>query len=418
MAGMFITCPIPLPGLGEDGTGPRTTDLLNFASAGLLVVALFRSTRLNRAIYGVVLVWALSVPWVFMEIYGLSGATDPAVQRVLVRWLLCACAAYWITVATENPMLRSRFLYGLLIGVVPSLLTVTYDFLTFSPEDVPIDELVLLAIYNGKDIHDFAYRAYGFFGHPNAAAGCMLLGVPVLIGAVAEGRLPRWSILIAVALMGSVFYLTKSRGPLIVSTALVAYWLWSQGRGPRLLLVVTALATALVTLAAGQFATEWAGGVLLDRFVDTESISDNADGRWWTIATSLEMVLQNPLGMGSAYVEPLEIATGTNATHNAYLELGLMGGVPLMVLIVIRLLNAATGLFMPLQRAEAWVASYLLGVFAFETYFLLLNIQLVTVWLVVSPLRPLSKQAPVAIARPMHRVRGQVVARTPEDQPG
>ena len=148
---------------------------------------------MNRAICIVLLVWALTVPWVFMEIYALSGIPNPPVERLLVRWILCGCSAYWVTVLSETPVLRSSFHYGLLVGIVPSLLTVLYDFLTFSPEDVPIDELVKLAIYNGKDIYDFAYRAYGFFGHPNAAAGCMLLGVPVLIGAIDEGRLPRWS---------------------------------------------------------------------------------------------------------------------------------------------------------------------------------------------------------------------------------
>ena len=47
--------------------------------------------------------------------------------------------------------------------------------------------------------------------------------------------------------------------------------------------------------------------------------------------------------MGSAYVAPLETATGTDATHNAYLELAVMGGVRLMVLVVLRLVKSAPG---------------------------------------------------------------------------
>ena len=86
--------------------------------------------------------------------------------------------------------------------------------------------------------------------------------------------------------------------------------------------------------------------------------------------------------MGSAYVEPLQIATGTSATHNAYLELALMGGVPLTVCSSFQLANAAASLFRPWRRLEAWLAAYLLGAFAFETYFLMLNIQLVTLRLV------------------------------------
>ena len=414
LAGIFVTWPSPMPGVA-DGSGPRTTDLLNLFSAGLLVVAVFKSPKLNRAICIVLLVWALTVPWVFMEIYALSGIPNPPVERLLVRWILCGCSAYWVIVLSETPVLRSSFHYGLLVGIVPSLLAVLYDFLTFSPEDVKIDELVKLAIYDGKDIYDFAYRAYGFFGHPNAAAGCMLLGVPVLIGAIDEGRLPRWSILIALALMGAVFYLTKSRGPLIVSTALVGYWVWLQTRGLRSVLVLGGVAAVLGFVATGGFEAGWADGVLLDRFVDTESISDNADGRWWTIATSLEMMLQYPLGMASAYVEPLQIATGTSATHNAYLELALMGGVPLMVLVLVQLANAAASLFRPWRRLEAWLAAYLLGSFAFETYFLMLNIQLVTLWLVISSSRPFPRQISRHVVAP---VQGRAVRSATKDVSG
>lgn len=112
-------------------------------------------------------------------------------------------------------------------------------------------------------------------------------------------------------------------------------------------------------------------------------------------------MLLNPLGMGSAYVQPLEIATGTSATHNAYFELALMGGVALMVLVVIRLVKAATLLLSPWRPVEAWLAAYLLGIFTFENYFLQVNIQLMALWLVISPLRSFARQTLPPIAKPM-----------------
>jgi hypothetical protein len=393
LAGIIVTFPGTMPGIG-DGNGPRTTDLMNLVCAGLLVVAVFRSAGLHRAIYGAVLVWALTVPWIFMEIYALGGVPDPAVQRLLIRWILCGCSAYFVAVLAGTPVLRQRFLCGLLIGIALSSLTLLYDFLTFSPEDLPIEQLVTLAIYNGKDIYDFIYRAYGIFGHPNGAAGCLLIGVPLLIGAIQEGRAPRWSIAFGLLLMGGVFYLTKSRGPLIVSAALVGYWLWFQTRGVRLPLMlagVIAVLGVLSALAAGGLGAR-GDGILLERFLDLDSISVNAGDRWWTIATSLDLLLANPLGMGSAYVEPLDRATGTSATHNAYLELALMGGVPLVVLVVVRLIKAAARLFTSWQPVEAWLAAYLLGIFAFESYFLQIGIQLTTLWLVISPSRSFERQ--------------------------
>ncbi len=405
LVGVSITFPsFVMPGSTD---GPRTTDLLTLACAGLLVLAVFRSAQLHRAISGTLLVWALTLPWVFVEICALAGVPDPPVQRLLIRWILCGCAAYFVAGLVETPALRSRFLHGLLIGVVLSSLTLLHDYLTFSPEDLPVDQLVKLAIYNGKDIHDFIYRASGIFGHPNGAAGCVLVGVPVLIGAIEEGRLPRWSIVIALVFMGAVFYLTKSRGPLIVSAALVAYWLWFQTRGVRLPLVLAGVVAVLGILTVGGLGMGWDQGVFVERFLDINSISVNASDRWWTIATSLDLMLRNPLGMGSAYVEPLEVATGTSATHNAYLELALMGGIPLTVLVVVRLVKTAARLLTPWRPVEAWLAAYFLGIFAFESYFLQVSIQLMTLWLVISPLRSFRRQTSPQTVAPMHLLPGK-----------
>ena len=384
LVGVSVACPAVIPGIG-DGSGPRLTDFLGLFSAGWLALAMIRLPELHRAIVGLLLVWAMSLPWVFIEIWSLGGSSDAPVQRLLLRWVLAGFSAYLIAVVADTPALRPRLLCGLMAGVLLSSLTLIHDDLTFSPEDLPIDQLVTLAIYNGKDIHDFIYRASGIFGHPNGAAGCILIGVPLLIGAIQEGRIPRWSIVIALILMAGVFYLTKSRGPLLISAALVASWLWIEARGVRLLLLLAGFAAMLGMAAAGGIAA--GSGVLLNRFLDLNAISVNAGDRWWTIATSLDLMLRNPLGMASGYVEPLEIATGTSATHSAYLELGLMGGVPLLAFIVIRLGRTATRLLGPWRPVEAWLACYLLGIFLFESYFLQVGIQLLTLWLVVSPLR-------------------------------
>ncbi|MFZ5783490.1 MAG: O-antigen ligase family protein [Pseudomonadota bacterium] len=400
LVGVAVACPAVIPGVG-DGNGPRTTDLLGLFSAGWLALAMLRLPELHRAIVGVLLVWAMTLPWIFIEIWSLGGTSDAPVQRLLLRWVLAGFSAYLIAVVADTPALRPRLLYGLMAGVLLSSLTLVHDDLTFSPEDVPIDQLVTLAIYNGKDIYDFVYRASGIFGHPNGAAGCVLLGVPLLIGAIQEGRAPRWSIAIALMLMAGTFYLTKSRGPLLVSAVLVGSWLWIEARGARLPLLLAGVAGVLGMVAVGGVAA--GGGVLLNRFLDLNAISVNAGDRWWTIATSLDFMVRNPLGMASGYVAPLETATGTSATHSAYLELGLMGGIPLLAFVAVRLGRTAARLLGPWRPVEAWLACYLLGIFLFESYFLQVGIQLLTLWLVVSPLqrgREPSLPAAPAAARP------------------
>lgn len=412
LVGVVVACPAGVPGVA-DGSWPRTTDLLALFCVGLLGVAVLKSAELHSAIRGSVLVWAMTLPWVFMEICALAGNPDPPVQRLLIRWILCGFAAYVVAMLADAPLQRSRLLWGVMTGVVLSSFTLIYDFLTFSPEDMPIEQLVNIAIYDGKDIHDFIYRASGIFGHPNAAAGCVLIGVPVLIGAIHERRAPRWSIVIAVALMGMVFYLTKSRGPLVVSGLLVTYWMWSEVRALRLPLVLAGGLVGFGLLAAGGIGV-LGDGALIERFLDFEAISINAGDRWWTIATSLELIMHNPLGMGSAYVELLETATGTSATHSAYLELALMGGIPLLVFVVVRLVKTAANLFTPWRPMEAWLAAYLMGIFAFESYFLQVGIQLITLWLVILPLRspegqPVFQQR--ASTRPRHELAAMHAAR-------
>lgn len=383
IAGITAASPNPVPGFGG-GTWPRLTDLLNLACACIIFLEVVRMADLHHSFRVSAVVWAMTLPWIFMEIRELGGSPDPPVQRLLIRWVLCGLSAYVIASMIDKPWYRWRFMCGLLGGIMLSLSLVVWDSLSFSPTDVPVEELVNLAIYNGKDIYDFIYRASGPFGHPNGAAGCLLLGVAVVIGGIEEGRWPGWSILLAIALMGVTFYLTKSRGPLIMSFALVAYWAWIRTRGIRLSLIlggIAALLTAIMVVDIGGRLDD----VLFERFFDIKSISVNASDRWWTIATSIELVLSHPLGMGSAYVAPLEVATGTSATHNAYLELALMGGLPLALFVVFRLAKVAVLLFSSRRPVEAWIAAYLIGIFAFESYFQQITIQLTTLWIVVSP---------------------------------
>jgi hypothetical protein len=401
LAGLAASFPGLVPAVGA-GNWPRSTDLLNFACAVILAMQFMQPGKLHRSFRVLLLVWAMTVPWVFLEILALGGSHDAPVQRLLIRWCACGCSAYVVTVMMEHHGLRGNFIAGLLLGVALSAATVLYDFLTFTPGDLPLEELVNLAIYNGKDLEDFVYRASGIFGHPNGAAGCVLLGVPVLIGAIEEGRWPRWSIVLAILLIGGIFYLTKTRGPLAISAALVLCWGWYQTRGKRLPLLLVAACLGLAVMAAGGLTGQFDNNILLDRFLDSDSISVNADDRWWTISTSLDFILRHPFGMGSSYVVPLEIATNTSATHNAYLELALMGGVPLTIFVVVRLVMVASLLFTARRPMEAWIAVYLLGIFAFESYFLQINIQLMTLWLVVSPVASWK-----AAARP-----AQVLSRT------
>jgi hypothetical protein len=79
-----------------------------------------------------------------------------------------------------------------------------------------------------------------------------------------------------------------------------------------------------------------------------------------------------------------------------------MGGIPLTVFVVVRLVKAAARLSTPWRPVEAWLAAYLLGIFAFEAHFLQVSIQLLTLWLVIAPLRSFRRQTSPHTEAPVH----------------
>ena len=251
--------------------------------------------------------------------------------------------------------------------------------------------LVRVAIYSGTDPADIEYRASGIFGHPNGAAGCILIAIPILIGMVEERRLPRSALWLGVGIEALVFYFTKSRGSLLVSAGLLAYWLLVCA--PPLYRVPSAILMAIagVLLLGALSHLDFTQSVWLRRFADTEAISTNASDRWWTITTAFDLVLRHPFGIGSSYGALLAEATGTDAAHNAFLELALLGGLPLAIFVAARLIGAASLLVTPYRPMEFWLAAYFIGIFLFETYFVQVNIPILTIWVLWFPRRAVAE---------------------------
>jgi hypothetical protein len=264
---------------------------------------------------------------------------------------------------------------------------VFYDYVRFDPAAIDPAILVRVAIYSGTDLQDIEYRASGVFGHPNGAAGCILIAIPILIGMVEEKRLPRSALWLGVGIEALVFYFTKSRGSLLVSAELLGYWLLACA--PPLYRVASAILAVIAgVLLLGLLShLDFTQSLWLRRFVDTDAISTNASDRWWTITTSFDLVLRHPFGLGSSYAALLAEATGTDATHDAFLELALLGGLPLAIFVAARLIRTASFLATSYRPVESWLAAYFIGIFLFETYFVQVNIPILTIWVLWPPRR-------------------------------
>jgi hypothetical protein len=388
--GVCISFPaVVFPPLAED-SGPRLPDLANLLGALALVAALSQGKQLHRVASMLATICALSFGWLVAEAYFSYRVPDPILQRVLFRWFSACFAVYWLVLLMQH---RNRFslCLGLLAGALLSLVTVFYDYVGFHPESMDPKSLVRVAIYSGTDPADIEYRASGIFGHPNGAAGCILIAIPILIGMVEERRLPRSALWLGVGIEALVFYFTKSRGSLLVSAGLLAYWLLVCA--PPLYRVPSAILMAIagVLLLGALSHLDFTQSVWLRRFADTEAISTNASDRWWTITTAFDLVLRHPFGIGSSYGALLAEATGTDAAHNAFLELALLGGLPLAIFVAARLIGAASLLVTPYRPMESWLAAYFIGIFLFETYFVQVNIPILTIWVLWFPRRAVAE---------------------------
>jgi hypothetical protein len=373
------------------GANVRTGDLISLLCVGMFCWSVLAGVRVDRAalVLGVLLL--VSMEWVAAEAWvsGWSSA-DPKVQVVLGRWLLGTFSAYMMFRLSNVPRCRTALFLGIIAGTLCGFETVVRDWQTF---DLTV-QMPTLALEDQVFI-DGVYRAMGMYSHPNEAAGVVLLGAPIVIGLVEERRLPRLALLAVLALACAVFWITKSRSQALVVVLLLG--LWAVRNSPRLLLLA-AVGGAVAGMAAMLGVLPGLGGdAASGRLMDAD-LGDNATDRLGTMMESFAIVLQQPFGVGSTYTETLYRATGFTATHNAFLQLAMMGGVPLMLLVLVGLIGAGWSLRRRTPyRVEGWLALYLLCIFNVENYFFVSVMSVMAQFLLAAAWR---RPAVVAMAQP------------------
>jgi hypothetical protein len=201
------------------------------------------------------------------------------------------------------------------------------------------------------------------WGHPNSTSGVIALGFPVLLGMVDEGRLRAWWVAVAFAMVEASMQLTYTRSGLLASLLVFAAWAFH----PHVPLRTRAVRLAGVAALAGAVLVVGPPGGW-DRWTN-DSASGNAHERVLTTLVSLEMMLTNPMGPGLGYEQRLMAATnGVNATHNAWLFVGLVAGLPLLGVLLLQFTRHVLALLRR-RTVEGWLALQCFGLFMFEEYF-------------------------------------------------
>ena len=377
--GFACACPMVLVG----GVNLRLSDVACLASAVALGIALVMRPSLHISAAVLALVLLFSFGWVVAETYYPSFLdSDPASAMILVRWLIAFPAAYWLCVLTSAPALRRAVLLGLILGWLVDTALLGYDFFAFGTLGHPA--------FNTAASHVFwvsgEYRAIGLFGHPNGAAIASLYVVPFLIGYADEYGGGALAGVLGWIATGLVFYFTRSRGATMAAAGLLGWWMVVNRPRQALLAAFLLLLALLLSSAVWPQLTDLTSGEgevgkLLSRFTDSGAIRENSEGRLETILGALQLAFSHPLGMGSSYPPALEALTGFAATHNALLQLAVLGGPPLALLCTGMLLAGARHALGRSARTEDRVAFYLLFVSMFEAHFFNPMTSIILLWI-------------------------------------
>ena len=373
--GFACACPLLL----VTGINFRLIDLANLASACVVAGTMALHGRLTRLAYLYGFLVLLTLGWVWAEFSSAAYLpTERSATMILVRWVLAIPTAYLISNISQSNARHSLFT-GILSGIVTIFLLLLYDYWTFEVTGRPAFE------HDPSDIF-FSYsefRASGIMGHPNEAAIACCLALPVVIGMIDELRFPAWAAVPVALMVAAVFMVTETRSALIASLILLGCWL-AITRPSVLYISITIIATMALLLHLSASAPDASSGTLamiVRRFTDLSAAEDNAEGRLGTVLGSFGLIASHPFGMGSAYVPALNALTGLNATHNGFLQLALLGGLPIALFVLAGLLKVGCGVFWSGRRVESWMAAYIVVVSLFEEIYFLPTIPIFVIWL-------------------------------------
>ena len=372
----LIFNPYVIPSEAEGS--PRLSDLISLLLAIVLLVRWVTGYRYAVrfpvalwVVLGLILVW-LAREWV---VNGALSTTDP------VRWFLAVPYAYALYRFASRSDTRSPLVIGLSLGTAANIVVLAL-------QAAGLGELtVQLGLASGRWssvwIGGESLRPTGMWGHPNASAGVIALCFPLVCGLIDEKRLRPWWIVLAWLVVFASSVLTYTRSGLLVSGLVFVLWTGRSlvsGRHARWKLSL--LLAAVVGLAViGPPGGWW-------RWMNESDIAENSAGRLDSTFHGAQLVLLHPLGIGGDYQRQLAAITsgGIEATHNAWLYLALVGGLPLALFMLFGVTRRLLVLFSR-SSVEGWLALSVIGLFFFEEFFRVPCFVVLTLWLAIKPQR-------------------------------
>lgn len=355
---------------------PRATDLIGAALGLWLMWRLTTQGMRFEALATLFLFSAIPVIWGLHSYY--DG--DTATLLLSLRWLLAVPWGYALFLVSRDPEQRTSLIWGILCGCLVNVMVLPfqyYDLLELT------QELGLAAQDTFVRYVGTVVRTPGMEGHPNSSAAILSLAVPLSLYLYYVGLARLWVVGLGLAILLAGSQYTETRSAVLVSAVTVAVMLLARKNLGRSLRLATLLAYIGLPVL---FWIGPPGG--WERWLDLDSVEANAGGRLLSNTGALQISLEHPFGLGvDAGSQALYQETGIEATHNAFLQIGLAYGPLLAAPLFLLLLFFALQVFArsrTFPTLEAVLALQVFGLFFFEEHLNAATFVILMNWLIAS----------------------------------
>ncbi|MBP2659992.1 MAG: hypothetical protein H6Q69_3024 [Firmicutes bacterium] len=343
---------------------PRVTDIIGCLFIVLMFLRLNTIMKMKFHIFDFLYLAAMSL-WLLKDII----ITGPGSLIITFRWIMAFMVGLVIARLPPQSTYRYKVLVGMIFGAAANIVVIILQICGY------FDSMVALG-FGSKDSWyaniGSSIRYAGLFEYPNALALVTSISLPLSLGLVQEFRKPFWVVIAGFCITALGCGLTYTRAPFIVSCLLMLIWLLNGQKKQTIRKVLVVCAIMSIVLLFGMPGGE-------DRWSDTAYMENNKDDRLASNMDGLGLLINNSFGLGALFKDQVSFAV-----HNAYLQLGLMAGIPFLGFTMIQIFRAIQK-SISLKRSELWVALTLALNFFFEEHLTNPTIIILLMWIIFAP---------------------------------
>jgi hypothetical protein len=384
---------------------PVLTDLLG---AGLGVWMLYKLCTRGLSysfLYSSMLISLFPIIWIIV-----SGLMPyPQTLVLSIRWLLSIPWAFALIQIIKDVPRRQSFLWGMWWGIWVNVGIMGAQYLGYTEltQDfgMAARDLELTYVYG-------TFRTPGMHGHANGAAATVSLIIPVSIYLYAQHKRLGLILVAAFIALAASSQLSSTRSALIVGVIMALLFFMKSLNSRRVLISMVGLG---IITSVGILIWGLPGGWL--RWQDQLRTSQNFNERLISTTNAFRLSLENPLGLGiESAKENLYSNIGINATHNAFLHVGLIYGIFQGALLLISFIVSALLFYYKKNsyQVTSLLALHMIGLFFFEEHINNQVFLILSVWISISVIQMLFSYRTTQTAAKKQQVHTPPIKESPQ----